>query len=183
MNLYINGSNRNKNCYTVLNDLKQKNDKLISLANKKIEYCLGCCKCIDDLENYCVIKDDMQEIYESMLKADKIIIASPVYMNHITGILKNVIDRLNPFSNHGNLKGKKIFLITVGQMSEEENQEIADSIKQYFESISEFMEFEFYFVKNLTSGDIEECDDVKLVYDNYESVILEIRKKIEDYNN
>ena len=29
MNLYINGSNRNKNCYTVLNDLKKKNDKLI----------------------------------------------------------------------------------------------------------------------------------------------------------
>lgn len=181
MNLYINGSNRNKNCYTVLNDLKEDEDKLISLADKKIDYCLGCCSCIKDLENYCVIKDDMHEIYEDMMKADNIIIASPVYMNHITGILKNVIDRLNPFSNHGNLKGKKIFLITIGQMSEEENQEIADTIKEYFESISEFMEFEFHFIKNLTSGDIEECDNVKFAYDNYNKLIQEIKKKIEKW--
>lgn len=29
MNLYINGSNRKKNCYKVLNDLKNNKDKLI----------------------------------------------------------------------------------------------------------------------------------------------------------
>ena len=179
MDLYINGSNRNKNCYTVLKDLKEEKDKLIALSEKNIQYCLGCCRCIDNLENYCVIKDDMQEIYNDMLEADKIIIASPVYMNHITGILKNVIDRLNPFANHGNLKGKRIFLITIGQMSEEENEEIASSIEKYFESISEFMEFKFHFVKNLTSGDIEEVDNVKMAYENYDEIIEEMKNRIE----
>ena len=32
MDLYINGSNRNKNCYTVLKDLKEEKDKLIALS-------------------------------------------------------------------------------------------------------------------------------------------------------
>lgn len=178
MNLYINGSNRNKNCFKILNDLKQSNEKLISLADKSINYCLGCSSCMENLDTYCVMKDDMQEIYSDMIKANKIIIASPIYMNHITGILKNVIDRLNPFSCHGNLKGKKVYLITIGQMSEEENEEIADSIKKYFESISEFMEFEFIFVKNLTSGDIETIDDVSKAYDNYENIIKEMKSII-----
>lgn len=179
MNLYINGSNRNKNCFKVLSDLKNEEDKLISLADKTINYCLGCSSCMEELDDYCVIEDDdMQEIYEYMIKANKIIIASPIYMNHITGILKNVIDRLNPFSCHGNLKGKKVYLITIGQMSEEENEEIVTSIKQYFESISEFMEFEFKFVKNLTSGDIETVDDVSKTYENYNSIIEEMKKVI-----
>lgn len=178
MNLYISGSNRNKNCFKVLSDLKNDEDKLISLADKSINYCLGCSSCMEELEEYCIIEDDMQEIYEYMIRADKIIIASPIYMNHITGILKNVIDRLNPFSCHGNLKDKKVYLITIGQMSEEENEEIATSIKQYFESISEFMEFDFHFVKNLSSGDIETIDDVSKNYENYNTLIEEMRNTI-----
>lgn len=179
MNLYINGSNRNKNCYKILNDLKEDDDKLISLSEKNIKYCLGCSSCINELENFCVINDDMQELYINMIKADKIIIASPIYMNHITGILKNVIDRLNPFSNHGNLKDKKIYLITIGQIDEEENREVADAIKEYFEGISEFMEFEFYFVRNLTSGDVESIDDVEKSYENYKEIIKEMKDTIE----
>lgn len=176
MNLYINGSNRNKNCFKILKNLKNDDDKLISLANKSINYCLGCSACTNKLENFCIIEDDdMQEVYQDMIEADKIIIASPIYMNHITGILKNVIDRLNPFSCHGNLKGKKVYLITIGQMVEEENKEIADSISKYFESISEFMEFEFTFVKNLSSGDI---DDVSKVYENYDDIINEMKNVI-----
>lgn len=63
MNLYINGSNREKNSYTILKDIREKDDKLISLARKSINYCLGCNACINNLEEYCVIEDDMQEIY------------------------------------------------------------------------------------------------------------------------
>lgn len=178
MNLYINGSNRNKNCYRILNDVKTENDKLISLADKSINYCLGCNSCRNNLENYCIIEDDMLDIYEYMLKADKIIIASPIYMNHITGILKNVIDRWNPFSYRGNLKGKDIYLITIGQMSEQENKDIANTIKEYFEGISEFMEFRFHFIRNLTAGDIETVDDVSKMYKNYDEIIEEIKNNI-----
>lgn len=139
-----------------------KDDKLISLASRNIKYCLGCNACRNDLKGYCIIKDDMKEIYEEILKTDKIVIATPIYMNHITGILKNVIDRFNPFSWHDELlKGKTIYLITIGQMSEEENEDIAIKIKEYFESIGEFIGFNVVFLKNLSSGDIETIDSVR----------------------
>ena len=70
----------------------------------------------------------MNKIYDAISKCDYIIIMSPIYMNQITGILKNVLDRFNPYCASENLKGKKIYLITVGQMSEEEQQEICNSI-------------------------------------------------------
>ena len=179
MKLYINGSNRKGNCSKILNDLKEKEDELIELSDKSINYCLGCNSCMDDLEEHCILEDDMRQIYEQILKADKIIIATPIYMNHITGLLKNIIDRFNPFSWHDDLlKGKTIYLITVGQMNEEENEEIATNIKEYFESIGEFMGFETVFLKNFTSGDIKTLDDIAKVYDNYSEIIEELKIKI-----
>ena len=179
--LYINGSNRKGNCSKILNDLKNKDDKLIELSDKSINYFLGCNACMNELKEYCVIDDDMQEIYEEILKVDKIVIASPIYMNHITGLLKNVIDRFNPFSWHDDLlKGKTIYLITIGQMNEEENKDIARNIKEYFESIGEFMGFKTIFLKNFTSGDIETIDDVTKMYDDYEQIIEKLKEKIEE---
>lgn len=178
MNLYINGSNRKQNCYQILSDLKEENDILFSLADKSINYCLGCGACSNQLENFCVMEDDMQELYDYMLKTEKIIIATPIYMNHITGILKNVIDRWNPYSSRPEiLKGKTIYLITIGQISEKENQKIADDIKKYFESIGEFMRFETVFLRNFSSG---ENDKVTEEYSNYEKMISELKEKIQN---
>ncbi len=179
MNLYINGSNRKQNCYQILSDLKQEEDILFSLADKSINYCLGCSSCINGLEKFCVIEDDMQELYHYMIEAEKIIIATPIYMNHITGILKNVIDRWNPYSSHEEiLKGKTIYFITVGQMSEEENQEIAADIQRYFESIGEFMGFRTVFLRNFSSGDVETVDDVIKETPNYREIVDELKEKI-----
>ena len=183
MVLYISGSNRKKNCYKILEDLKSKDDTLISLADKNIQYCLGCNTCVNNLEEYCVIDDDMREIYHELKKADKIVIATPIYMNHISGILKNVLDRLNPYSSHDELlKEKKVYIITVGQMDEEENKEIADNIQSYFESLAEedFMDFKVTFLRNLSSGNIKSIDDITKNYDNYSQIIKELKQKIEE---
>lgn len=179
MNLYINGSNRRKNCDQILRDLKEQEDKLISLSDKNILYCIGCSACMNQLEKYCVLEDDMYEIYQEMSKADKIVIASPIYMNFITGKLKNVIDRFNPYSSHCEiLKGKKIYLILTGQMEEEENREVIDGIKDYFEGLAEFMEFDFCFLKYLSSGDVETVDDVRKNQKDYKEMIQNIKEEI-----
>ena len=135
MNLYICGSNRKGNCYQIMQDLKDKEDKAITLAGKNIKYCLGCCKCSEGLEKYCVLQDDMEKIYQDMAKADKIIFITPIYMNHITGILKNVLDRLNPYMSHPELlEGKTVYIITVGQIEEKENEtSILDYYKELYE--------------------------------------------------
>lgn len=42
MKLFINASSRKKNCYTLLKDLMDKDDELVSLADEDIKFCLGC---------------------------------------------------------------------------------------------------------------------------------------------
>ena len=69
-------------------------------------------------------------------------------------------------------------MITVGQMDEKENEIVANNIKEYFESIGEFMGFNTVFLKNFTSGDMEKVDDVTKMYDNYYEIIEELRKQI-----
>ena len=124
--MFICGSNRENNCYKILNDLKEDQDDIISLARKDIKFCLGCNACQKGLEKLCVLNDYMQEVYPKILSSDKIIIASPIYMNQITGILKNFIDRFNPFLSNNALEGKHIYLILIGQMSEKDTEAEAE---------------------------------------------------------
>lgn len=65
--------------------------ELIRVADKEIEPCNECFKCMERGE--CIINDDMQEIYGKLLEADGIIFATPVYMYSMTGQLKIFIDR------------------------------------------------------------------------------------------
>ena len=179
MNLFINGSNRERNCFKILNDLKQENDKLISLSNKNIKYCLGCDACVNKLDNYCVLNDFMTtNIYYSLKESDKIIIASPLYMSNITGLLKNVIDRFNPFYHHGYFEGKTIYLVLVGQGTYEDNEEEINDIIKYFDGISEWMKFDFKFLKYFCSGNPQTIDDIEKVEKNYKNDINYLKEVI-----
>lgn len=145
--LLINCSNREKNCFKILNDIKTENDKLISLSNKKMIFCLGCDSCKNNLDKYCVLDDYItNNVYKEVLTDNKIVIASPMYMSNINGILKNLIDRMNPFYHHSELfNNNKVYLILTGQTSKEENEEEINNVINYFKGLSEwlFQEFEF----------------------------------------
>lgn len=182
MNLYISGSNRKNNSYMLLNKLKGKDDILYSLKDLDIKFCLGCNACQKNEDNHCILNDDMYKIYNAINDCNKIIIMSPIYMNQITGILKNIFDRFNPYCASENLKGKKIYLITVGQMSEEEQKDVCTAIDEWFKSIAEFLLFDFEYLYNFTSGDILEFDDINKMYENNEldNIINIIKEKINE---
>lgn len=179
MKLLINTSNREKNCYKILNEIRDDNDYIFSLSDKEIKPCNGCSDCKKGLVKYCSINDDMQELYKQMSKFDKIVIATPIYMNFFCGQLKILIDRLRPHSmNPELLKNKKLYLIITGMLSEEENKETVDMITKYFESLTEFMEFNFHFLGYISSGIIEEIDDIEKNNTNYNDIIERIKNSI-----
>lgn len=64
---------------------------LIDITKKKINYCKACDTCYK--LGHCVQKDDFNEIYEQLLAADGIILASPVYFNSVSAQLKTFMDR------------------------------------------------------------------------------------------
>jgi multimeric flavodoxin WrbA len=64
--------------------------ELISLANKKITPCNACGAC---RKGKCPIKDDFESVYRKMVRADGIILASPVYFGAATPQMASLISR------------------------------------------------------------------------------------------
>ena len=63
----------------------------VVLAEKKINYCTGCYAC--RRTGRCAQKDDMALILDSMVAADAIVLATPVYFYSMCAQMKTVIDR------------------------------------------------------------------------------------------
>jgi len=65
--------------------------KYIDVPEKKISPCIGCGTC--EKKGFCPIKDDMQEIYFQIWRADIIVMGTPVFFYGPTAQLKLLIDR------------------------------------------------------------------------------------------
>lgn len=66
----------------------------ISLCDNKIGYCTGCGVC--NSTHQCVQQDDMAEILDRMVRADVIVLATPVYFYTMDAQMKTMIDRTVP---------------------------------------------------------------------------------------
>ena len=80
----------------VLQVLEEKGieTELIQLAGEHIRGCNACQTCFKTKNKRCVIEDDNVNAYiQKMLKADGIILGSPVYFSMMTPELKALIDR------------------------------------------------------------------------------------------
>ena len=88
------------------------------LPSLNIEGCRGCGWCQGDERlkagRRCLTNDGMQEIYDDIETADILIVATPVYMWHVTSQTKAFIDRLYTYAG-GGLAGKRMAaVITAG---------------------------------------------------------------------
>jgi multimeric flavodoxin WrbA len=68
----------------------------IFLAANTIESCRGCFSCWLKTPGKCVIKDDMAGLLEKFSGSDIVVFATPLYVDNVTGIMKNFMDRLIP---------------------------------------------------------------------------------------
>lgn len=83
----------------------------VYLGHREIEFCRGCRTCFDRGEERCPLKDDVPAIRAQIDAADAIILASPVYVDDVSGILKNWIDRMAYICHRPALAGKCAYLI------------------------------------------------------------------------
>ena len=67
--------------------------EIVFLHALKISPCRGCNTCQKDDSRGCAIKDDMQEIYLKLIRADAWVIASPVYWFTMSAQTKIFMDR------------------------------------------------------------------------------------------
>lgn len=118
---------------------KIKNDvEVISVADYKVNPCVGCNSCFLRENHQCFQQDDMKTIYSKLKNADIVVAASPVYFYGISAQLKAVVDRLHtPLRNEFHIK--KLALLLVGAAT---LPELFDSIKVQYQLILNFFELE-----------------------------------------
>lgn len=84
----------------------------IPLAKAKLSTCLGCRACFDRGEQHCPQKDSLLEIYQTLLASDGVIAASPVYVEDVSGLMKNWIDRMAFVCHRPAFYGRSALLLT-----------------------------------------------------------------------
>lgn len=105
----------------------------INLVDYNIQYCKNCLTCRDADTNKplskCIIKDDMAQIYEEILKSDALILGTPVHSGYVTALMMIFLERITwtfakPEKRYLNIRGcplprsdkkrKSIIIITSG---------------------------------------------------------------------
>lgn len=94
----------------------------ISLKNKDIRFCIGCLAC--QKTGNCVIKDDVADIMDSVLNADVVVWATPIYYYEMSGQMKTLIDRLNPMYSK-DYKFRDVYLLATAA---EEGDEVFEKV-------------------------------------------------------
>lgn len=74
--------------------------KIYYLNEMNIKPCQSCLYCREPGHDSCCIKDDMKQVYEDIKTADYLILSSPVFIYQISGLLKNLLDRFYPLTDH-----------------------------------------------------------------------------------
>lgn len=86
-----------KNTYHLLKSIEEIlinenfETEIINLYKEKLEFCTGCEIYI--LKDNCFINDKCNEIMKKVIECDRLIIRIPIYLNNMSGVLKNFFDR------------------------------------------------------------------------------------------
>jgi multimeric flavodoxin WrbA len=141
------------NTYVIINEFAEgvkeagAEVEVILLAEKEINNCIACHKCWTKTPGRCALKDDMAELLEKFMQSDLVVMATPVYVHNVTGIMKTFLDRLMPIIDPhlvkmengytGHIKKydnyPKFGVIATGGFPE---QKCCEFISQYFKRIA-----------------------------------------------
>ncbi len=96
-----------------INENLDKNEFQIEYAypqDYKIRPCVGCEECF--INARCSIKDEIELLQGKILKADVLVIASPVYLHYMTADLKLILDRSSWWAHTLRLQGKPVVVLS-----------------------------------------------------------------------
>lgn len=106
------------------------NVEKIFLADRSIRYCTGCGVC--NATHQCVQKDDMAEVLDKMVKADVLVLATPVYFYTMDAQLKTLIDRTTP--RYTEISNKDFyFILTAADTSKGNLRRTVESLRGFTE--------------------------------------------------
>ena len=178
--LAICGSPRESgNTLKVLNSIKRTyqdiNLKIICLSKLNLNPCQGCYNCVLKGEEYCPLKDDRDMIVNEMYTADGVIFASPVYVNHISSLMKSLFERIGYMSHRPRFYDKFAMVLSVckGFGTKPANQYMEDIANSFGFSVVSSLGLKFS-----TGSEKEEIYNFKQMFDTFNSFIGAIKKGV-----
>lgn len=91
--------------------------EVFDLHSMKIEPCRACnaCRMENRKQTYCIIRDDMQDMYEKIVQSRALVLVSPVYMFTVSAQMKLFMDRMNGLAAEEtlSLKDKPVGILLV----------------------------------------------------------------------
>lgn len=100
----------------------------VFLGDANIHYCTGCGACVRT--QACVQKDGMKELLERMIRADVIVMATPVYFYTMAAQMKTFIDRC--CARYQELRGKDFyFILTAADSSKKAMERTLESFRGF----------------------------------------------------
>jgi len=97
----INGSPKaNGNTHTALVMVGEQLQKegiefeIIQVGNKLIRGCMACGACAKNLNEQCIVQDEVNDCLQKLKTADGILLGAPVHYAGIAGTMKSFLDRL-----------------------------------------------------------------------------------------
>lgn len=135
-------------------------------SNLNIKPCRGCWACHKG-DQGCVIKDDMQKIYDALEYADVIILGLPIYMGQMSAQGKIFTDRLfarfsprfSPYFKENAVKKQLVLSFNQGNPNADLFQPYIDYTNQMFQTL-EFNVKEVPIVTDLRNGSIHDREDL-----------------------
>jgi multimeric flavodoxin WrbA len=85
--------------------------ELIQVGGKNVRGCTACMECFENKDGHCILDDDIvNHCIDAMVKADGVILGSPVYFMDVTAEMKGLIDRAGfvSMANGGGLYRRKV---------------------------------------------------------------------------
>jgi len=128
------------------------NVELILLRDFNLSYCKGCGACT--ASHRCVQRDASNDINEKIVGADVLVLATPVYFNNMTGLMKVFVDRLYPIVE--DIHAETYLICTAIDPDEEHLNMVLGSMRAFTEDMLGLEE-----KGCITAGDIELTESIK----------------------
>jgi multimeric flavodoxin WrbA len=149
-----------------------------SFSDLDIKPCRGCWACHKS-DQGCVIKDDMQKIYDAIERADAILLGLPIYMGQMSAQGKIFTDRLfarfsprfSPFFKENAVKQRLILSFNQGNPDAGLFKTYIDYTKHMFE-VLEFDVKEVPVVTGLRNGQAHEREDLRATLKDFGSSLV-----------
>ncbi|MCF0150010.1 MAG: flavodoxin family protein [Firmicutes bacterium] len=128
----------------------QHSFEIIDTYKLKVSPCVACLQCQNT--KGCIEKDDSNMIVDTLVAADMIVFASPVYWWGLSAQLKLVIDKM--YCKAAQMKGKKIGVIVVGGANTDSEQ--YKLIEDQFRMMGNYLNWDIKFHKSYSATKPEE---------------------------